>query len=427
MWAKLRRWLGNTRAAASADTVDALDLISRDPELARLADEHPEMVRRWRLLAVFAGDFDASAAAAVWVLEPDAARIELDGLAQRSLVQHDTLRSRYRLPEPYRARAEAELGTTAEAARRCHAKHYCEMLNEIRHSMGLESALAVFDRERANIEAGQTWAAAHLDEADCAAMAIEYANAGIHMLQLRMPPHRQIPWLEAALAACRRLGRSMEEGTTLTNLGVNWASSGEPRKAIAAHEQSLAIAREIGNRQLEGVALGNLARVLGDQGELVRACGLICERLELVRGIGDRHGEAVTLGQLATAWGRVDSTGKAIELREQSLVLFGELGDLVGESETLAALANDWAAHGDPAKAATYHERHLAIARLLGDARGEGIGLWNYALTLEEAKQRESAIAKSRAAFAILRELDHPAASMAESWLRERGIDPDQP
>jgi len=225
----------------------------------------PEQQALWRALAVFPGDFDPAGAAAVWGMEPDPAREALSELRRYSLVEWNEKTRRYRLHDLARDFADARLpDPERERAEERHAAHYKDILRATRelYEQGGEAmlrGLALLDLERANIEAGQAWAAAHAaTDPRAAELAEVYPDAGAYVLDLRLHPREHIRWLEAALAAARKLKRRQAEANRLGNLGIAYAGLGETRKAIEYYEQALAIHREIGDRRGEGAALGNL-------------------------------------------------------------------------------------------------------------------------------------------------------------------------
>jgi tetratricopeptide (TPR) repeat protein len=160
--------------------------------------------------------------------------------------------------------ALANLAARLAAARRRHAGHYLGVLaaaNDLYLKGGAQvvSGLALFDRERRNIETGQAWAAeAAVDDPAAADLCVSYPLVGAHVLHLRQHPRQRIDWLERAVAAAREIGDRDGEGAALGCLGIACADLGELRRAIEYHEQYLAIAREIGDRRDEGNALGNL-------------------------------------------------------------------------------------------------------------------------------------------------------------------------
>jgi tetratricopeptide (TPR) repeat protein len=149
-----------------------------------------------------------------------------------------------------------------------HAQHFGQVLghaNDLYQKGGdsLLAGLALFDRERVNIVAGQAWAAARIEASqDAAALAARYADAGVYVLNLRLHPREWIAWGEAALKGSRAIGDRRGEGNALGNLGNAYADLGETRKAIDYYEQDLAIARAIGDRRGEGSALTNMGLAL---------------------------------------------------------------------------------------------------------------------------------------------------------------------
>jgi tetratricopeptide (TPR) repeat protein len=267
-----RRRLGLLQLEGSA----ALDVAaSLELSVGELRRTRPEIADRWHELAVFPAAFDTDAAAAVWQQPAAAARDALGMLLSRSMVLYDEAQQRWRLHDLMRdlargGAAAKALGAPAgltdrlAAAHRRHAEHYKGVLAaaEALYLKGGEhvlSGLELFDRERRNIEAGQTWAAASAaDDPAAAGLCVSYPDAGGYVLHLRQHPRQRIAWLEAAVAAARQIGDRPGEGAALGNVGLAHADLGETRRAIEYYEQVLAIAREIGSRRGEGATLNNL-------------------------------------------------------------------------------------------------------------------------------------------------------------------------
>ena len=148
-----------SRRIAALDKVETVLSLSLD----RLADEDGELAQRFMLLGAFPAGFDVAASTAVWQSEPRATRDALDALADWSLVQVEAI-GRYRLHDLVRdlvvSRAEPAV---LDDARTRHAGHYGEVLaraNNLYLTGGacVLQGLALFDAERANIEAGHLWA-----------------------------------------------------------------------------------------------------------------------------------------------------------------------------------------------------------------------------------------------------------------------------
>jgi tetratricopeptide (TPR) repeat protein len=230
----------------------------------------------------------------------------------------------------------------------------------------LLSGLALFDRERTNIEAGYAWAATRLEASKESALAARYANAGANVLSLRLHPRDRIAWGEAALKGCREIGDRQGEGRTLTNMGLAYADLAETRKAIGYYEQALTIGRDIGDRRGEGNALGNLGNAYANLGETRKAIGYHEQILTIAREIGDRQGEGTALGNLGNAYANLGETRKAIAYYEQQLGITRKIGDRHGEGNALANMGLALRAT-DPELARTNWRQALAIFTAIED------------------------------------------------------------
>jgi len=434
-----------------SDAGQRLKLTGADASL-RLSYEllAPQQQTGWRALAVFPGDFDRTAAAAIWELEPDEAHDLLGELVRYSLVEYLTPRppslkgkgetlplsaserglggevGRYRLHDLARDYAGSILPETERAiGQQRHAAHYLDVLWAVdklymQGGENLRNGLALFDLERINIQAGQAWVAANADSDETAAqLCSNYPDAGVYVLNLRLHSREWIRWLEAALAAARGLKLREAEGVHLGNLGLAYAALGETRRAIEFYEQRLVIAREIGDRRGEGAVLGNLGLAYADLGESRRAIEFHEQALVILREIGDRRGEGNVLGNLGNAYVALGETRRAIEFHEQDLAIRREIGDRRGEGAALGNLGVAYADFGETRRAIEFYEQQSVITREIGDRRGEGNALWNLSLALEELGERGQAIARAEAALAIYVQIESPYAERVRRQVEE--------
>ena len=432
-----------------------------------LAQERPEVVEKWCSLAVFPAPFDRVSGQVVGELDDE----KLEVLVSRNLVLFDEKEDRFRLHDLFRDLAREGLTEENEyAAAKRHAGHFLHVETSAatlyrKGNEGVLDGLRLFDRERAHIEAGQAWAAAHAERDDEAAgLAKDYPLVAAYILELRQHARGRIAWLETSARAARKLGNREQEGMALGNLGTAYRDLGETRKAIEYHEQVLAIARETGDRHGEGSALGNLGNAYSDLGEPRKAIEYYEQDLAIARETGDRRGEGGTLGNLGNRYVELGETRKAIEYYEQRLAIARETGDRRGEGMTLgnlgvayrdlgetrkpieyyeqrlaiaretgdrrgegAALGNLGVAYrdlGETRKAIEYYEQHLGIARETGDRRVEGTVLHNRAVALDKLGRREEAIADARAALAICEEIEDPTIDQTRQMLADWGAPP---
>lgn len=338
----------------------------------------------WRQLAVFPATFDDAAAAAVWQMAVDDAINVLAELIRYSLVDYDAPSDRYELQDLARVFAGSRMEEEERAAAQfCHAQHFCGVLAEAGklYKAGhdqIKAGLALFNRERANIIAGMTWAASQPEANQQAAeLCIEYLNVGVYVISLRLHRRELIRWLEIQLAIARRLQRRNAEGAALGNLGTAYRDLSEFRKAIEFHEQALLISREIGDRRAESADLAGLGNAYRNLGEWSKAIEFYKRCLELQREIGDRRGEAIVLGNLGIVHKDLGELRTAIELYEQHRDIAQEIGDRLSEGNALGNLGNAYTNLGELRKAIRFHEQDLAIQREIGDRHGEGNALTN--------------------------------------------------
>ncbi|MCX6956152.1 MAG: tetratricopeptide repeat protein [Verrucomicrobia bacterium] len=378
----LQRFRASPLGTLDADAEGAaLTTITESLRLSE--DQLPEAERTsWRRLGVFTASFDARAAEAIV-----GANVTMLGhFVRRSLLECEGT-DRFKLHDLAADYARGRLEPEAlEALRLTHAEHYTvvgRQADALYLKGEVVSGLALFDRERAQIEAAYGWLVGRTDEG-AAKRLIALVGAVVYTSNLRFHPHQCIAWLESQLRAARLCQDRRGEGNALGNLGNAHAALGDARKAIGYYEQRMVIAREIGDRRGEGNALGNLGNAHAD--------------------LGDAR--------------------KAIEYHEQALVVSREIGDRHGEGQDLGNLGNAHDALGDARKAIEYYEQQLVITREIGDRRGEGNALWNSALAYDSLGNRAEAITRATAALTIFEAIESPYAARVRAALakwREEG------
>ncbi len=381
----------------------------------------PELQRLWSLLSVFPADFDLAGAAAVWEMEETPAEDALGELMKWSLVDFSPSATgeggRYRLHDLAHDFAGSRLDEAVrERARLRHAEHYRDVLSEadqyfLQVKEGVLKGLQLFDQEKTNILAGQSWAENNLkvnSSSSVINLCKSYPNIGAYVLDLRLSPREKISWLETALEACRKSNDKAAEGSNLGNLGLAYYQLGEPRQAIEFYDQALAISREIGNLRGEGNHLNNLGLAYSHLGDPRKAIEFYDQALAISHEIGDLRGEGNRLGNLGNAYSDLGDPRKAIEFYDQALAISHEIGDRRGEGADLGNLGNAYSDLGDPRKAIEFYDQALAITREIGDRRGEGINLGNLGNAYHDLGDPRKAIEFYDQALAISHEIgDH--------------------
>jgi tetratricopeptide (TPR) repeat protein len=384
----------------------------------------PDAALVFRRLAVFPATFDAAAEEDVC---EDAGHKHLSELLRRNLVIYNADTRRYRLHDLARLFADSRLSDEERSAGRMrHAVQYLRVLSECdelyeRGGEAIKDGLARFDAERRNVEAGQEWVCQHYAGDETAARLCNlYPGVGAYVLNLRQHPRNErIIWLEAALAAARRLNDRTAEGVHLGNLGLAYADLGEMRRAVEFYEQHLNIARETSNRHGEGQALGNLGVAYARLGEARRAVEFQEQRLEIAREVGDRRGEGNALSNLGATYATLGETQRAIEFYEQALVIDRETGDRQGESYALGNLGYAYLTLGKTSQALELFNEVLTVARESGDRYSEGNSLYAMSQAFNKLGERARAITHAEAALEIFEQLESPYAEGVRAVLAQ--------
>ena len=372
-----------------------------------------ELQKRFRSLAVFPDTFDLAAASTVWDARKENAQEALGRLLAYSLVDFNPATNRYALHDLVRLFADTRLvPPEREVAQARHATYYhrdvllvADQLYK-RGGESLKNALALFDIEWGNIQAGQAWAAANARGNDAAAsLCSSYPNAAAYFLELRQHPRERIRWLEAALATARQMKNLGAEGAHLGNLGNAYFFAGDYRRAIEYHEKHLRIAREIGDQWGEGAALGNLGIAYQSLGDYRRAIDYHEQDLKIARETGDRRGQGAALGNLGSTYHSLGEYRRGIEYHEQALAIARDIGYGRAEGGALGNLGNAYQSLGENRRAIEYQEQALVIARNIGDRQGEGNALGNLGNAYQSLGEHHRAIEYQEQALAIARNI----------------------
>ena len=370
-------------------------------------------------LSVFPASFDSEAAMAVVAVEGDRTEA-LELLRRHSLLEWEANVQRFSLHDLVRAFAAARL-EDADAVRLRHARYYVRIAAHAQDDLYRQgnalAGLALFDQERAQIDAGWGWAMAHAGTRDADKLLLLYAIRLYAIAEIRYDRRRErIPQSEAQLAAAGRLGDRYNEGYALGNLGNAYSRLGEPHKAIAFYEQRLEIAREIGDRDGEAAVLGNLGNAYYYLGEPHKAIAFHEQHLDIARAIGYPKGEGLALGRLGNAYCYLGEPHKAIAFHEQHLDIARAIGYRRGEALAVSGLGDAYNKLGEYHKAVACYEQRLEIAREIGDRPSEAVALRGLGLACAGLGNVGKAIEYHQASLIIAREIGDRHGEATASW-----------
>ncbi len=334
-------------------------------------------------LSVFPSDFDSQAEEFIC---QDEGHKRLNELVRWSLVDYQRQDSDYGRYKVYDLARLFALSRQSPESRQIiqwrHAVYFRDLLFTadelyLKGGSSIQVGLALFDREWANIRAGQAWTESQMakgisNELEPAfQLCMDYANAGAYILDLRLPTEDKIRWLGASLEATRALKDRQAESMHLSNLGLAHLSLGNAQKALECSEQALAIAHNIGDKFCESASLSNLGMGHLAMGDAQKAVKFHERALIISREITDRRGEAEDLGNLGLAYAAKGDGGKAIEYYEHALAVYREIGDRRGEGAVLANLGLVYKTLNDSNSAIENYGKALDIAREIGDRMNE--------------------------------------------------------
>ena len=178
------------------------------------------------------------------------------------------------------------------------------------------------------------------------------------------------------LTLARKSGKRVEEGRSLSSLGLIAIELRESEKAQQYLEDAVAIARETRERTLESRALANLANCAA---YIQRNYPMAREYYEhayyLAVELGDRYQQAISIGNLGWVCQMLGDFASAQSFHQKALLTSREVGNLYQETYTLMNLSGVAEVQGDAGKAIEYARQALELCKRVSDLPGEA---WSY-------------------------------------------------
>jgi tetratricopeptide (TPR) repeat protein len=381
----------------------------------------PEETKRvFHKLSVFPEAFDAKAEE---IVRDGSDESHLSELVKLSLVHYDAGTGRYRIHPLMRLFAQRHISPPERASVRMrHAEYY---LGVVKKAGGLyrqrgensREGLLLFDQERANIDAGFLWSAAHFSsEGTMASLCSDYAKHAREILESESSRVR-MQWFVPALAAARKLGDVDAEFVHLLNLGAAYRKLGNDDSATASFTEALEVAEKSGLQERKAEVLSSLGLLYRDRGEIQRAIECFEGLLTISRELDDKRIASVALVNLGNTEFAVGETDKAIKYYDEALSIGRQMADPRTEGLALGNLGSVYGRIGDLDRGLDLYRQQLEISRKLGDRRGEAATLFNIALALQQKGELWQAHTVGGEAFSIYKKLELPDAQGVGEWL----------
>lgn len=387
---------------------------------SRLPDETKRVLR---CLSVFPDTFHAGAEENIC---KDPQHTHLSDLVRLSLVSYDSEEKRYRVHSLIRLFAQRRL-TESERQEigKAHAAYYLEVVRlagRLYREAGdrLLNGLALFDRERENIDAGFEWSAARMTSgSDIARICSDYPRYASQILQLREPPQARIKWFERGLEAARQERDIVGELVNLIGSGGAHRQLGQRDKAFTIYTQARDIAEKAGVRQLKAEILSSLGVEHRDRGDIEAAKACFDEQLAISRELGNQGGVSLALINLANAHLMERDAERAIDYYQEAIIISRELGDLPTEALASGNLGRAFYEIRDLDRAIGLYRRQLEIFLSLGDRNSQATTHFNIALASKQKNELQQAIGAAQAALEIYNEIQSPEAQRVRMWLAQ--------
>ncbi|GLX08056.1 ATPase [Microbispora sp. NBRC 16548] len=225
--------------------------------------------------------------------------------------------------------------------------------------------------------------------------------------------------LERELRIVCEAGHRHGEAITCIDLARIRYVTGDFGSAAILLDRALVLNRQEGHPIAIATTLYELGHVRHATGDLAQAADLLNQAGDLYRHNGNRNGEANVLhelGRLRHAHG--DHSGAAM-LLEEALLFFQEARDPHGQAETINSKADLLADAEGPQAALPVYREALRLSRDVGIALEEGRALEGIARCADRIGDRDTALARLRAALVIYRRLRVPGQARVATRLRE--------
>jgi len=331
---------------AGEDVTDRQSSVERTFSMSyeRLPDDDAR--RCFRRLAAFApppAPFQLAHVAGVWEMELPAARIVMQCLVRRSLVERagDSAYRMHGLVAQYAAALLADAGET-DAARGRHAEIYQNAASGLK-DVDWQAAEAAMPQFRHGF--------AHAIAQGNGELAEGYLAGLWRILHFSGLWDQHLQWREAALELARAAGDERSASTHLYYIAMIHRYRGDLDGALDLYDESLEIQESLGDRQGKSATLHAKAYILRVRGDLDGALDLYDESLEIKESLGDRRGIAMTLGMSAQLLAERGEREEALRRSIVTLQMLLEMKDSAAETAAgiIAGYRRNWgAAEFDP-------------------------------------------------------------------------------
>lgn len=178
------------------------------------------------------------------------------------------------------------------------------------------------------------------------------------------------------LELARTYGKRVEEGRSLSSLGLIALELKESGMAHRYLEEAVTIARETKERTLESRAIANLANSAANiQRDYPTARAYYKQAYALAIELGDRYQQGISIGNMGWVSSMLGDFTAAQKYYEQALIIAREIGNLNYETLTLMNLSGMAEVQGKAQDAVQFAIAAMELSKKTADKPGEA---WSY-------------------------------------------------
>ncbi|MBE9208284.1 CHAT domain-containing protein [Nostoc sp. LEGE 06077] len=218
---------------------------------------------------------------------------------------------------------------------------------------------------------------------------------------------------------------SINEGITLSNIGLSYQNLGQYATALKFHQQALAIFQKVGDqesknlaRSSEGTTLTYIGQLYTSVGEYPKSLRLLQQSLTIMREMHNRSGEGIALRSLGEVYNSSQQYQKALSSLQAAWEIGRMVGDRVEQAASLLSLGRVYSNQGQYPKALNLYQQALTITQQSGYRRLEGATLHETGVVYQNLKQYPKALNLYQQVLAItIEQKDPPAEALTRTSL----------
>lgn len=218
------------------------------------------------------------------------------------------------------------------------------------------------------------------------------------------PYSQSLTFYQQALAIFEEADDSLNQLSTLNEIGSLYRRIGQYSQASDAYEKALAVSQSIDSLEERGIALNNIGEIHRNLGHYSQALEFYQQALELFENTNYEYGEGSTLNNIGLTHDSLGEHSVALSYYQRALAIHKEIDALDGQSISLHNIGFAYDQLNQNEQALKFYQEALTLREAINDPNGRAITLNNLGLLYNEQGQQDQALSALEQALAIFRE-----------------------